>query len=415
MHLRGAGRYAQALCAHANGSGAPVDAFVTQTAGLSGVARLGSCPAGPGSHGLAAQVGASVASGSDTSAAWVYKTPPGTLVVGGTISVTLHTSTAGTSTAANVDSAGPQHYDRLAATCNVPGAPTPCQATVGPVQLTVGSPAAPTSAFGIAAICGAMGCAAGQSAQAYLDSGEVLLSNFTQPAAASFSGGLLAADANGTAGLLFTASDLGGPGVFQVTALVDGRLVYRATPNTDGGRCVPAGTEPASGALIFDYQQPCPTSTAVDLSVATARLRNGRHRLQVLVTDAARNTTPVLDTTITTVNSTTTPLPRHRRSVRARFVVSWALHGARTVLRGVTVRHLPAGARVAVRCFGPHCPRLTAMRARAAQVSRLLANLRGKTLHAGDRLVFTVTAPHRRPERVEVVFRAAAPPRGRSL
>ena len=95
--------------------------------------------------------------------------------------------------------------------------------------------------------------------------------------------------------------------------------------------------------------------------------------------------------------------------------MSWALHGARTVLRGVTVRHLPAGARVAVRCFGPHCPRLTAMRAPAAQVSRLLANLRGKTLHAGDRLVFTVTAPHRRPERVEVVFRAAAPPRGRSL
>lgn len=72
----------------------------------------------------------------------------------------------------------------------------------------------------------------------------MLLSNFTQPAAASFSGGLLAADANGTAGLLFTASGLGGPGVFQVTALVDGRLFYRATPNTDGGRCVPAGTEP---------------------------------------------------------------------------------------------------------------------------------------------------------------------------
>jgi len=314
-----AGGYAQALCAHANGCGAPVDAFVTQTAGLSGVARLGSCPAGPGSHGLAAQVGASVASGSDTSAAWVYKTPPGTLVVGGTISVTLHTSTAGTSTGANVTRPAPSttppggDVQRTRCPHALPGHGRP-RAAHG--RLAGGTH------FGLwhRSDLRSHGMRCRTVCQAYLDSGEVLLSNFTQPATASFSGGLLAADANGTAGLLFTASDLGRPGVFQVTALVDGRLFYRATPNTDGGRCVPAETEPASGALIFDYQQPCPTSTAVDLSVATARLRNGRHRLQVLVTDAARNTTPVLDTTITTVNSTTTPLPRHRRSVRAR---SW--------------------------------------------------------------------------------------------
>ena len=66
---------------------------------------------------------------------------------------------------------------------------------------------------------------------------------------------------HGTANLALTASDPSGPGIFNVTVKIDGSPIYSGTPSTNGGKCVSVGTDPFSGAMIFDYQQPCPRAS----------------------------------------------------------------------------------------------------------------------------------------------------------
>jgi hypothetical protein len=135
---------------------------------------------------------------------------------------------------------------------------------------------------------------------------DVLLSDNNQPTATGFGGSLLAAGVvHGTAHLTFTASDPSGPGVYNVTVKLDGNPIYSGMPGSNGGDCNPAGTDPSSGALIFDYQQPCPTSEQLDIPVDTTRLSDGTHDLQVIVEDAAQNAATVLDQNFTTKNLAT--------------------------------------------------------------------------------------------------------------
>src|SRR6202034_2815317 len=109
----------------------------------------------------------------------------------------------------------------------------------------------------------------------------LLLRDDAVPAGAGFGGSLLKPDASGDATLDFTADDPDGPGVYQVNAQIDGRTVYRGTPDTEDGSCAPVGTDSATGALMFDEQQPCPVSESVALSIATGGLRDGKHRVVV--------------------------------------------------------------------------------------------------------------------------------------
>ena len=81
--------------------------------------------------------------------------------------------------------------------------------------------------------------------------------------------------------------------------------MYDATPNTNSGKCVPTGFDPATGAPIWAWQQPCPRSQTVDLTVKTTTLTDGPHELKVVVRNAARNASTVLRRTITTNNRTT--------------------------------------------------------------------------------------------------------------
>lgn len=213
-------------------------------------------------------------------------------------------------------------------------------------------------------------------------------------------------------------SDLGPAPVgtaYAVTARVDGATVWSGTPNTNGGHCVPVGSDPGSGALMFDWQQPCLPTEVVDAPVPTGGLHDGRHELSVSVTDAAQNTSTVLDQTITTSNPTLTPVPRSRRAVHARFLISWRWRGLRTTVRAISVRRLPRGARIAVRCRGRGCPTLRPRAARAGSVPRLLGALQGRRFYAGDRLLITVTAPRRRPERIEILIRNDKLPSARLL
>ena len=97
----------------------------------------------------------------------------------------------------------------------------------------------------------------------------------------------------------------GGPGVYKVAVQIDGsqRLPrHRRTPTRATARPSPPTRD---RALMFDFQQPCLQTESVDLPIDTTSLADGQHKLKVIVTDAAQNSSTVLDQTITTRNRTT--------------------------------------------------------------------------------------------------------------
>jgi hypothetical protein len=143
----------------------------------------------------------------------------------------------------------------------------------------------------------------GPEASVTINSAAFWLTSDASPTATGFSGTLLAADAHGTADLAFTANDPNGPGVYNVTVLVDGNQLYSGTPDTNSGQCAAAGTD--DGAPVFSSFQPCLQTEGIDLPIDTTGLADGSHDLKVIVTDAAGNSATVLDQTITTANLTT--------------------------------------------------------------------------------------------------------------
>ncbi len=203
--------------------------------------------------------------------------------------------------------------------------------------------------------------------------------------------------------------------MYSVTASIDGRPVWSGTPNSNGGDCVPVGTDSATGALMFDASQPCLPTEVVDVPVPTAGLPDGGHELAVTVTDAAQNNSTVLDQTITTSNPQTTPVSNSGRAVHARFVISWSWSAKHTTLRSIKVQKLTKHATVSVGCLGRGCPRLNVRSASAGHVSKLLHGLDGKRFRAGDKLHLTVTAPRRRAERIELEIRTGRLPGARLL
>jgi hypothetical protein len=252
-------------------------------------------------------------------------------------------------------------------------------------------------------------------AQTQLVWARLLLTNGSTPQASNFSGSALQPGARGTAHLVFTAIDPDGPGIYSVTTTIDGRTVWSGTPDTNDGLCVPVGTDPSTGALMFDGQQPCPATAVVDAPVPTAGVPDGTHELAVTIVDAAQNTSTVFDQTITTSNPQTTPDPSGRRAIHAVFVISWHWNPGVTLLRSITVKRLPRDATVTIACTGRRCPSLEPRRESARHDRRLLGELRGRRLAAGDRLEITVTAPRRRAEHIELDIRDNRMPLARLL
>jgi len=116
----------------------------------------------------------------------------------------------------------------------------------------------------------------------------VLSPTSATPSVSPLSGSLTSGGSqHGTQDVGFTAADPGGPGIYQVTATIDGKVVYQATPNLNGGACAPVGTYGA--ALEFYSANPCPQSVPVSLPIETGTLPDGIHSLTVTATDAASN------------------------------------------------------------------------------------------------------------------------------
>jgi hypothetical protein len=239
-------------------------------------------------------------------------------------------------------------------------------------------------------------------------SADLLLSNSSSPAGAQFSGSALKKDARGGAALVFDATDPGGPGVYTVSTAIDGVTVFSGTPDTAAGACVAHGADAATGALMFDYAQPCPQSVMVRAPVPTTKLPDGQHTLTASVTDAAGNSATVFDQRIATFNPQITPAPT--RGLATRFVLSWRWSGPTTVLRSIAARKLPRGARITLTCRGRGCPGSAHDSVLAPSAGRLLSRLAASQYQAGDRLLFVVSAPHRRSERIRVRIRAGKKP-----
>ena len=411
-----AGDWVQVSCVNPDGSAASNAGWTSFAQGPVTVGDGNSTQCAPGVP-LTAVLGNTVAAANGQSQVLEYQPPAGSTLVGGTLNGTFTAYGGSSGARAEADVLEPldavDQGDSAFLCINGSG----CGSGDAANDAYTGVVAVPANRGGnlyVTATCTALSgytCDANQGgdngtwASAAITSGDLLLRSSAAPGGTGFSGSALQPNARGTAHLVFTATDVNGPGVYVVTVEVDGRPVWSGTPSANGGTCAPVGTDSAAGALMFDSSQPCPPSESVDLPVPTAGLTDGRHELTASVTDAAQSTATVLDQTITTSNPQVTPPGRGAGAIHAEFLISWHWQGRTTELRSITVRHLPRIATITVRCTGRGCPRLTDTRAGARRSGRLLRALGGRRLRAGDRLLITVTAARHRAERIRLTIR----------
>jgi hypothetical protein len=135
--------------------------------------------------------------------------------------------------------------------------------------------------------------------------GDIQLHQSAPPVAGPVSGSLVTSAAHsGTQGISYSASDNGG-GVYAATLMLDGKSVKSSVLSTNSGHCVPT-RQNADGSLVFNDVVPCPTSsTSGAMTFDTATLSDGAHQLQLVISDAAGNTTVAYDGQITTQNAPT--------------------------------------------------------------------------------------------------------------
>jgi hypothetical protein len=419
-----AATWMQVSCVNPDGSAAPAEGWTQSTSGPADSGGIASAQCSPGTP-LLAELSVLAAAPANSMELLTYQPPAGSMLFGGSLDVNMSADGYGNNAGGQPSAAG-------AAQLFEPTASAPffqCVAffeTCGPASPDFsGVVNLPDDAQGNL-IAGA-DCSSQTGTSCDLNAknnawalmqvvwAHLLLSSSVSPTASGFTGSALEPDVRGTGHLVFTAAEPSGPGIYADSIAIDGRTVFTGTPNANGGKCVPVGTDAVSGALMFDYQQPCLTSEVVDAPVPTAGLPDGPHELAVTVTDAAHNSSTVVDQTISTSNPQTTPNPAGRGTLHVRFVISWRWSGATTVLRSIRVAHLARNARVSVRCVGSHCPRLRASAEGPRRVGALLHRLAGRRLGAGQSLLITVTAPHLRAERIALGIRAGRKPTARLL
>jgi hypothetical protein len=131
--------------------------------------------------------------------------------------------------------------------------------------------------------------------QAQLWAADITLRAEVPPTASAVGGSLLTSERlNGPQNLLVTASDPG-PGVYEAIFLVDGKIVATPVLDSNGGRCQSMEAT-SDGTSAFLYLQPCPPEVnSIDVPFDPSVIPNGPHDLKVLVSDAAGNTTTILD------------------------------------------------------------------------------------------------------------------------
>jgi hypothetical protein len=229
---------------------------------------------------------------------WVYYAPRGSTIAGGWVSYSLLTpnGVAYLATPHNLDIPA----DELAA-CEAPSCSASPENGVSTITHTGGTAlyaAALCLPVGGESLCRSSGAA---NAEANIYSAEIVLENTATPAGSEFAGTVIHDPVSGTANLSFIAHDVYGPGVYRVTITVDGKPVYAATPDPNGGKCHVLRTN-SEGVREFPYMRPCPEEASVLAEVPTAEIADGQHQLKVEVEDAAGNTAVVYEHAITIAN-----------------------------------------------------------------------------------------------------------------
>jgi hypothetical protein len=168
----------------------------------------------------------------------------------------------------------------------------------------------------------------GFMAVVYLYAADITLEQAAGPSATNVGGELATASSvQGTSDVQFDATDPGA-GVYEAVFSVDGQVVQSAALDEDGGRCKDVGE---GGELAFLYVQPCEQSLSVDVPLDTTKLGNGTHHLVVSVLDAAGNSAPVLDRTITVANPTpptpVVPGPANGTNASSQATLTASWHG----------------------------------------------------------------------------------------
>lgn len=255
-----AGEWMQVSCVNPNGSAAPSDGWSSFTTGAPEVAsnsNIRCTPQAPMTASLSDLGPAPVG----TAEVMAYQPAAGSTLVGGTVSVSLVADGRGYSASGTAVLYEPAfQYDGSDVFFQCASGLAHCHNGTNDYAGDLSLPSGLGGNFYIAAGCGGAaghGCDSGSRYGAWalvqVRSARFLLSSSAVPQATSFSGSALQRGVRGTGHLVFTASDATGPGVYAVTARVDGATVWSGTPNTNGGHCVPVGSDPGSGALMFDW------------------------------------------------------------------------------------------------------------------------------------------------------------------
>jgi hypothetical protein len=416
-----AGVWTLVSCTQPSGVPAPTDGWSTgwwAGAATAGSGDINTCATPGGS--LAAVSSQTAGAFAYTGPEWVFNAPGGAAIAGGSITATL-TAPQGQ---AWIGTPGPA-YDGADVIANCQMGSAPCQnggqqSGTFPISHPGGTSIyAPALCVVSSTACPATG-GAGVNAEVAITSAQIELSVDATPTGRNFSGSLLSRDAGGATTLVFTASDPGasggfGPGVYGVTVQLDGKTVYSGVPHSNHGGCVPLGTDPATGGLMFDHGQPCAPVARLKIPVQTSALSDGRHQLVVSMSDAAGVVATVLHRSVTTSNPITSPLPRRGREVSAQLTTGWTFAGPTARLHSVHVSGLPKHSSVSAACNGPRCPALRPSHVTAARVSRLWSALKHATFHRGDRLRLTIRARHLTPEPIEFRIRSGRRPTARLL
>ena len=148
----------------------------------------------------------------------------------------------------------------------------------------------------------------GYAAVVYLYAADLILEQASSPTYSKVEGELATSSTvAGEPHLLFEASD-SGSGVYQAVVTVDGKAVGATTLDSNGGKCVNVG-QTTDGLPAFLYLKPCAPSVSADIPLDTTSLANGAHHVVVAVTDAAGNSTVVLDRVMAVSNPVPSPGP----------------------------------------------------------------------------------------------------------
>jgi hypothetical protein len=307
-----AGTYHVYSCALPNGRPAPTDGWSGSINGPF-MNPVNSCAEG---GSLAAVINGSPAQPVDATASWTFSAPPFASIAGATLWRTASASDIAENAETVAWMAAPADaYDSANVfdqcrqdNCGAIGNAANRFDPTNRVFVPAGNLTAATHLYVNAACGGAQGWSCPATSAPYMVSAQVFAADITlrsesAPSASAVGGSLVTAQVlNGPQNILITASDPG-PGVYRAIFQIDGKQVSGSVLENNGGRCENIGGT-SDGTAAFVYLQPCPAQVnSVDVPFDPSSAPDGPHDLKVLVSDAAQNTTTILDHPVIVDNS----------------------------------------------------------------------------------------------------------------